>query len=278
MEKREIYNIICKCCSKSFEIKVTPTKFKDGNHKIFCSLSCANSFNKSGNKHPMFGKELSDTHKEKIKSSLNNEEFKKQAKRPHKQKFKDKYGDLWEEHYNMFLISMSNTNTLDWFIKQYGEIDGLLKYEERIENLKVNSHFVNHPEDSWSETYSKVSQELFWEIYKHIKDSYKEIYFAELNHEHSCSTGPYRFDFVVMDNKKIIEFNGDKFHPKNLNEEELLNWFTPHGISGQIITNRDLEKKERANNKGYEILYIWENEYKQDKKIILDKCISFLTN
>lgn len=51
MEKREIYNIICKCCSKSFEIKVTPTKFKDGNHKIFCSLSCANSFNKSGNKH-----------------------------------------------------------------------------------------------------------------------------------------------------------------------------------------------------------------------------------
>lgn len=277
MEKRLLETITCKHCPNTFEIKVTPSNLTLGKHKTFCSLSCANSFNKLGEKHPLYNKHLSEDHKNNIKKSLNTKEFKEQAQRPHKQKFKDKYGNSWEEHYDQFLISMNKTNTLEWFIEQYGKIDGTQKYKERNENLKQNSHFVTHPEDSGSESYSKISQELFWEIYKQIKDVYKEIYFAELNHEHSCSTGPYRFDFVILDNKKIIEFNGDKFHPNNLAEEELKMWSTPHGIPGYIISERDNIKKERAISNGYEILYVWENEFKKDKEIILNKCLNFIT-
>lgn len=311
MEKRIIYIITCKNCPNNFEVKITPTNFILEKHKKFCCLSCANSFNKMGEKNPMFGKEswikgktketdiiikkmsdnksgenhhyykkkLSKEHKDKIKQGLNkNESFKIQAKRPIKQKFQEKYGDLWEEHYNNFLISMSKTNTLEWFIEKLGEIEGNKKYKERNENLKINSHFVTHPEDIITGAFSKISQELFWILYFHIKESYAKIYFAELNHEHSCETGPYRFDFVVLDNKKIIEFNGDKFHPKNLNEEELKNWKTPHGILGSTIFERDTVKKEKAEYNDFQLLYIWESEFKENRELTINKCLKFITS
>lgn len=308
MEKRIINTISCKNCSNTFQIKVTPTNLKIGNHQKFCSLSCSNSFNKTGEKNPMFGKEswskgqtkesnntikkmaenksgknhhyygqnLTEEHKNKIKNSLNNDDFKTQAKRPHKQKFKDKYSDSWEEHYNLFLKTMSNINSKEWFIEQYGEAEGAKKYDERIENLKQKSHFVTHPEDGASDSYSKISQDLFWELYKSIKNLFKKIYFAELNHEHSCYTGKYRFDFVIMDNKKIIEFNGNKFHPRNINEAELINWKTPHGIPGTIILERDSTKRIKAEKKGFTILYIWESEYKEDRTSVINKCLKFI--
>jgi very-short-patch-repair endonuclease len=310
MEKRNIHSITCKNCPTIFDIKVTPTNLEIGNHKIFCSLSCAQSFNKQGSKNPMFGKaawsigqtketnniikkmsedksganhhyygkKLSEEHKEKIRKGLDTDEFRFKSKKTMKLKFKEKYGKDWETHYNSFLESMSKVNTLEWFVEKHGKVEGAKKYKERNDNLKLNSYFVTHPEDNKRDSYSQISQKLFWEIYNKIKDSYKEIYFAEFNHEHSCLTGPYRFDFVILDNKKIIEFNGNKFHPKpNLSKKELKKWTTPHGILGSVILERDVLKKEKAENNDFQILYVWENEYKKNKNKVIDKCLQFLS-
>lgn len=308
-EFRKNQIILCKKCDTQFNVKVTDNNYELGIHKKFCTLSCSNSFNKMGDKNPMFnksswskgktketdarikssaeknsgdkhynfGKNLTEEHKNKIKKSLDNDLMRNKLKKPIKQKYQEKYGELWEIHYNVFLEKMKKVNTLEWFINNFGEQEGLNYYKKRSDNLKKNSHIVTHPENFKNKAFSKISQELFWVLYSEIKKTYKKIYFAELNNEHSCSTGSYCFDFVVIDNKKIIEFNGDKFHPReNLNSAELEIWSTPHGIPGIIISNRDKIKKEKSHNNGFEILYIWESEYKLSKENEIKKCLNFL--
>lgn len=307
--KRIVRIILCKKCEKEFQAKATEINFELGNHQQCCSLSCSNSFRMMGNKNPMFGKigwnkgktketdnrvklisekmtgenhhffgkSLSDEHKLNISKGLDTDFFREQSKKPCKQKYQEKYGENWEEHYNNFLDNMKKTNTVEWFVNKFGQEEGIKKYNERCSNLKMNSYFVTHPEELNNNAFSKISQELFWCLYLQIKSLYDKIYFAELNHEHSCKTGAYRFDFVILDNKKIIEFNGDKFHPKyNLTENELKNWTTPHGVLGTLITERDKMKKEKAEINGYEILYIWEGEYKNNKEKEINKCLEFI--
>ena len=68
--------------------------------------------------------------------------------------------------------------------------------------------------------YSKISQNLFWQVYSKIEGKYEKVYFGELNHEYACETNR-NFDFVIKDIKKVIEFNGEQFHVNpNLTEEE----------------------------------------------------------
>jgi len=124
--------------------------------------------------------------------------------------------------------------------------------------------------------YSHVSQEFFWEIYNKIE--FKEVYFGELNHEYGCGT-PQNFDFVVVDNKKILEFNGDKWHanPSKYDADDIpMPGFVPKR-AGQIWYE-DLLKNNKAIKNGYEILIIWESEYHSDKDKAIWKAVDFLYN
>ena len=98
----------------------------------------------------------------------------------------------------------------EWFIKKYGKKDGIIKYNERSVNISKITHFRKYNKEN-KQNWSKVSQELFDEIYKIIHYKFDKIYYATLNHEYSCGT-KHNYDFVLLDNKKVIEFNGDKFH------------------------------------------------------------------
>jgi G:T-mismatch repair DNA endonuclease (very short patch repair protein) len=40
----------------------------------------------------------------------------------------------------------------------------------------------------------------------------------------------------------------------------------------------DKQKIKLAESWGYEVLVIWESEYKQSPELIIDKCIKYLTN
>lgn len=129
---------------------------------------------------------------------------------------------LGEESYTKFRESMKGVFTKEWFIKKYGEEIGLQKYDERSKNISKTSYFREYNKIN-KNNWSKVSQELFWEIYKNIEHKYEKIYFGELNHECSCGVLSHNYDFVILDNKKIIEFNGDKFHanPNKFEENDI---------------------------------------------------------
>lgn len=181
---------------------------------------------------------------------------------------KDRIGDSYES----FRDKMKGVFTLPWFINKYGEANGTLKYNERSNKISENSK--NREKPTSLKSWSKISQKLFWDIYKEIKNEYTEIYFGELNHEYSCGT-KYNYDFVVCDCKKVIEFNGDKFHANPLFYTENDKPAPHSNKTAKEIWETDRIKKELINSKDYELLVIWENECIDYDNVIL-KCLKFL--
>jgi len=169
--------------------------------------------------------------------------------------FKKNYGDQWEEFYKKDRdnIKSKKVNSLGWFIKKHGNEDGVSKYFEyskkRVDNiikLSINS-------------YSKISQELFWLIYEKLSDDEKIFcYFKELNREVVINNDSKTYipDFVFKN--KIIEYDGSYWHDK---------------------TKDNLRDLFYINN-GYKTLIVTDNDFNRQKKPkeIVDKCINFLRN
>ena len=166
--------------------------------------------------------------------------------------------------------NIKRKNDLYTFQKKYGNEEGLRRYLEKGEQL---SKSYNHSIVRFTKNYSKISQKLFWNIYNLIKNKYKKIYFGELNHEYSCNTPGRLFDFVIVDNKKAIEYNGEPFHARYIDK----NWrqaFTK--ATAEESQKYDKDKIEAANKKGYSVLTVWDSDYKRDNNLILNQCLEFL--
>lgn len=160
------------------------------------------------------------------------------------------------------------TFSLDICIKKYGEEDGKRRWLERQDRWHLNYKKSN---------FSKISQELFWEIYNKLSDEYKsenEIYFATLGADklldESGSNNEYRLmlnesfilpDFFVKNKNKIIEFDGTYYHRDNVENKK-----------------REKLRDESIINSGYEVLHIKESDYKNKKDDVINVCINFLNN
>lgn len=151
------------------------------------------------------------------------------------------------------------------FIRKYGEIDGAVRYEEYISKTHIG--------------YSKISQELFWNIYEKLDNDYKkDCHFAELNKEykiHKFNGGWYLYDFVIKDLKYCIEFNGDVFHanPELFCESDTPNPYNKT-ITAKDIWEVDKDKIQRLQNEGFVVKIVWESDYKKDKQFVLDTIIN----
>lgn len=92
----------------------------------------------------------------------------------------------------------------------------------------------------------------------------------------SYGTRNYYYDIVL--NNKIIEYNGDYWHcnPKKYKKKQTIKQ------NGKMTLVIDVWKKDKlkiqtAKDQGYEVLVIWESDYKANKQDVIDKCITFLT-
>ncbi|MBC8554218.1 MAG: hypothetical protein H8D23_31810 [Candidatus Brocadiales bacterium] len=76
---------------------------------------------------------------------------------------------------------------------------------------------------------------------------------------------------------KIVEFHGDVFHG---NPDLFEGKSTPHPFKKNTTSAElwriDKCRKEYYNSRGYDVLEIWENNYKLDKAGVIDKCLTFL--
>jgi ribosomal protein S16 len=173
-----------------------------------------------------------------------------------------------------------STFNLQKCILKYGEEDGKKRFTER-QNKWLNSLLTN---GNMVIGYSKISQDLFYKILEtyDINDRDK-IYFATHNSEFKLGKkegGIWLYDFTDIKNKKIIEFHGDMFHgnPKKYNSMD-----NPHPfrktITAQEMWDKDKQKLDVAIEKGFDIMVIWDSEYRWgNKQEIIDKCVKFLKN
>lgn len=157
--------------------------------------------------------------------------------------------------YNCFHINNENKYPQKgWFHKTYGD-DWEQPYEKFIYDNTIKLHKNNG--------FSKISQNIFWEIYKKLNDNQKKkCFFKELNNEWYISHKDcfYFVDFIC--GKKIIEFDGVYWH-KN-------------------TTMKDIKRNENYIKLGYDLLIISENDLIDKKNkfdnIIIDRCVKFIND
>ncbi|HAT61554.1 MAG TPA: hypothetical protein DCS83_03245 [Prevotella sp.] len=166
------------------------------------------------------------------------------------------------------------TFSLDICIEKYGEEGGKKRWEER---QKV-----------WMDTLGKLPEEEKLRINKSkLSNGYSiskaEIEICEYLIEHDIvvetqffikgTSRGYFYD--IKYNNKIIEYFGDFWHHNpELYEED---WVNPISkLNSREKQAYDEERISVAKNNGYEILIIWERDYKKNPTEVLEKCLNFL--
>jgi uncharacterized C2H2 Zn-finger protein len=161
-----------------------------------------------------------------------------------------------------------STFTLEKCIEKYGEVEGKNVWLERQEK------WIDSCKQTRKNGFSKISQELFWKIYDEINNK-QFIYFAELdqnkNKDETGCNNEYKLrlkdkiilpDFLDIQSKKIIEFDGTYWHGKH------------------IIKNtnkfRDQDRDNLAVECGFKVFRVKEEEYRKNPTKILNECLQFL--
>jgi len=180
-----------------------------------------------------------------------------------------------EEEANEKRKERQSTFNLDKCIEKYGKTEGVRRFTER-QNKWQESLLKN---GNMKLGFSKVSQVLFDEISKITNGNYK---YATNGGEFKISKvngGIWIFDFTDIENKKIIEFNGDVYHanPIKFNENDYPHPFRKTKTSKEIW-QKDDEKIKSAEENGFKVLVIWDSEFKKNKKETINKCLNFLNH
>jgi len=165
-----------------------------------------------------------------------------------------------EESINI-VSQKQKTFSKDICIEKYGEVEGIKRWTERQYTWSKNYRKSN---------YSKISQELFWRLYPLLDiNDQNNTYFAtkgmEKNNEYTlrCNEFVLKPDFIILSKNRIIEFDGDYWHDYNKRNKP---------INKLREEKRDILLK----NSGFQILRIFEKDYKNNMEQTISKCLKFL--
>lgn len=178
------------------------------------------------------------------------------------------------------LNKRQSTFSLDKCIEKHGEEEGKKIFNERQAKWQTSLSSNGNLKMG----YSKISQDLFYNLLESYNNKEKDkVYFATHNNEYCLEKengGIWLYDFVDTINNKIIEYNGDDYHgnPSKFKDDD-----NPHpfrkNITAQEIWDKDKIKIDVAINNGFEVLTIWDSEYRWgDKEKIINKCINFIND
>lgn len=200
---------------------------------------------------------------------------------PHNENTKMEYytsRGMSREDAELALKERQTTFSLEKCVTQHGEEKGTEIWLDRQEkwqntlNSKSEEEItrINRLKMSIS-AISKPEIELRNSIYNYINGL--EYQFTLMNNDKRS----YIYD--IKHNNKIIEFNGDYWHAnpntKNWKNESKLH--SQRKKTAKEIWEYDKNKIQVATNNGYDILVIWEADYKKDKEKAIKECINFLT-
>ena len=169
------------------------------------------------------------------------------------------------------------TFSKDKCISKHGKVEGQRIWEER--------------QEKWLDTLNNKSDEdiaimNMKKITKGFNSSIAENnLFSILNESHLLlESQVYIRDlskkrgwiFDMGTSKKLIEYNGTYWHadPRFYAKNTLIE---KKKMTAFQVWENDRIKLEAAKSQGYEVLVIWEHDFKENKQREIDKCIKFLT-
>lgn len=193
-----------------------------------------------------------------------------------------------EEEAIKIVSEKQSTFSLEKCVEKYGEIEGKKMWtlrqnkwlktldskteEEKLEILRKK--IMNNKK------YSSISQDLFLNILSRIENIKDLCFFAENNGEIDIEKDGIIFkpDFVYK--KNIIEFFGDYWHcnPLIYKDEEKKIRRGSKKYSVKSIRKIDGFRLDFFKENGYNVMVVWENNYRQDKEKVINECIKFLSD
>ena len=178
-----------------------------------------------------------------------------------------------EEESKQIIKNYQRTFSREICITKYGKEKGLEIFRKRQEKWQLTLHKNRKMRCG----YSQISQDLFNELYKYTTN---EVYYASLNREYTIyndkNKHAYAFDFTDLTNRKIIEFQGDIYHgnPNLFNENDRPSpW---NNLTAKEMWERDEYKKQIAITNDFDVMQIWEYDFRNKKEEVIKNCLSFL--
>jgi len=163
----------------------------------------------------------------------------------------------------------------DICIKKYGEEEGTKIWQKRQEQWQANLNAKPDDEKARINRLKLTKGITVSKSEKIILDEIRQI-FPDAVHQftlHDSNKKQYIYDIMV--NNKIIEYNGDFWHlnpsiysPNFVNSRTKLK-----AVDKWVI---DSVKLQHAQDLGYDVLVIWESDFKKRPQEIIQKCIQFL--
>lgn len=172
---------------------------------------------------------------------------------------------IWEE----YCKRQSYTNSIEYFIERYGEIDGKQKY-------------INFAESRLSQgkSVSCIRIQCIEYLIEKLKTMFKDkvytngMYYGEEEYGFFCSENnrSYSIDFYDNINDIIIEFNGTLWHadPKKYSATDIVikegTLGATKSLTAQDIWDKDKRKLEAVQKRlpDAKIFIIWESDWKKD--------------
>lgn len=190
-----------------------------------------------------------------------NEYREKQRYKKSKQRYIDEFGE--EQGLEIFKeINKKKVQSLENFQRKYGKEEGLRRYMSYVEGHQKG--------------FSNIASNLFAQIESLVNNYRVSFLYLPKNSELLLEKigGFYKYDFCIPELKFIIEFNGDVFHgnPQLFNESDCPNPFD-RTLTAKQIWLKDKEKIDLAKSKGFDVMVIWERDYRNDPETTVNNII-----
>lgn len=165
------------------------------------------------------------------------------------------------------------TFSLEKCISKHGKEDGkevwLARQKKWLDNLNSKSteeiDRINRSKLAKGFSISLAEKDILSTLQKH---------FPAIQDQVMVRNGHKRFLFDIGLDNKLIEYNGTYWHADPRFYNELVK---VRNMTAADVREKDKIKLETAMSQGYEVLVIWEHDFKENKQREIEKCINFLT-
>lgn len=177
----------------------------------------------------------------------------------------------------------SRASTKENFVKRHGEQDGTIKWEQYVERQRetINKRY-------FIETYNEIEGAAKYNAFNIARglssgSNQSKLEFEcfkwfsqvcpSLQHRFDVITDTHGhpFDFGCGEKKKLVELHGTYWHadPVVYGEEGIDQRFTKEHV--QWIRQNDAAKVKAGNDAGYDVIVIWEREWKTNRREVVNK-------
>lgn len=240
----------------------TSTKFNEGKwcYPVFCGFSCSAKWHADNTDRV-----------ERAQATLKARQADDPTHnlRPNQEAYWTARGHTPEEA-KALVSERQRAGTLERMIEKHGGEEGARLFNEGLTRRKEAIH-----KSEMFKGGSKVSRDFFDEV-----QDLTEVPLVYGDNEECvwCSSVFKNIwvDCLNREQKKIIEFYGDFWHasPRKYKADDVL--FETKGVTAKDIWEKDERRVKALRDNGYDVLIIWEDDYRANPDWALVKALSFL--